>query len=516
LYFYVVNMTALITENAAQKAQIAQLKFELQQLKRALFGRKSERFIPEDQNPEQLNLFTGQAADDKLPEQQAEAVTETITYERNKPVAKPHPGRAPIPEHFPIEEVIIEPTEDVEGLTKIGEERTEWVEYTPASLIKKVIIRPKYARPEAYGDTKILIGTLPSRPIEKSIASASLLAYIIIAKFVDHLPFYRQIQRFKRDYEWTIHKSTINSWFVACCTLFKPLYQELVKQTLKIDYLQADESKIKVLTTIAKDKNGDASNKDKDKNSKQRLGWMWVIHDPVKGLVVFNYEDSRSANAANELLGDFKEGYLQVDGYDSYAGIAARAGVRRIGCMAHVRRKFFDAKFNDPKRAAYAMDVFKAIYRHERQAKDLSPDERKAYRLEHTAPIYQRFKEWMDNEGLLVTPKSPIGKAFTYAQNQWTNLCNIFFDGRILIDNNLIENKIRPLALGRKNYLFAGSHQAAQRIAMMYSFIATCKAHDVNPYLWFKNTLAKLPDTKRSQLKTLLPGYIHAVVEVDV
>jgi len=503
-------MAALIAENAGQKAQIAQLKFQLEQLQRLVFGAKSERFIPQQQNPEQLNLFTTDQGPDGEQEAEADPAKETITYQRTKPAAKSHPGRSPIPEHFPVQEVIIEPKQDTHGLVKIGEERSEYVEYTPASLIKKVIIRPKYAKPKKDGDTQVLMATLPSRPIEKGIAGASLLAHLIVAKFVDHLPFYRQIQRFKREYDWVLAKSTINSWFASVCHLFEPLYQVLVGQALQTDYLMADESKIKVLTHMAKDKNGKPiSNSDKKaEKSKQQLGWMWVVHNPLNGLVVFNYEDSRSAEAANGLLQNYTQGYLQTDGYSSYNGIAARLGVHRIGCMAHVRRKFFDAKSNDPKRAEYALNTFKAIYDHERKAAQLTAQQRHAYRLEHTAPIYQRFKDWMDDQVVLITPKSPTGQAFTYAQNQWSNLCTIFEDGRLLIDNNLIENKIRPLALGRKNYLFAGSHQAAQRIAMMYSFIATCKAQQVNPLVWFTDTLNKLPDTKLSQLHTLLPGYV--------
>ena len=498
----------LYVENQTLREQLADVKFQLEQLKRMIFGRTSERFVPTPEQTDQLNLFTELLVElTAAQEAEAEVVKEVITYERNKPKAKQHPGRTPIPEHFPVEEIIVEPEEDTEGLVKIGEERSEWVEYTPASLVKKIIIRPKYAKPEDFGQTKVLIGELPSRPIPKSIAGASLLAHILIAKFVDHLPFYRQSQRFIRDYEWRIHKSTFNSWFVAVCTLLKPLYEVLEKQTLQVDYLLADESKIKVLTTIAKDKEGNPKKTVHKKGGKQQLGWMWVVVDPLAGNVLFTYDESRSMKAANRVLAKFKGGYLQTDGYDSYNAVAARKDVHRLGCMAHVRRKFFDARQSDPKRADHALGVFKAIYGHERAAKNLSNEDRKAYRLHHTAPLYQKLKEWVDEQAIIVTPKSPMGKAMTYLQNQWKNLTTIFLDGRLLIDNNLIENKIRPLALGRKNYLFAGSHEAAQRIAMMYSFMATCKAKGINPYQWLSNTLEHIADTKRSKIHTLLPGY---------
>jgi transposase len=503
-----VIIADLHIENKVLRAEVADLKFQLEQLKKVIFGRTSERFVPTPVETEQLNLFA------KLLEEQAEAeaeqetapVKEVITYERNKPQARAHPGRTPIPEHFPIKEIIIEPEQDTEGLVKIGEERSEWVEYTPASLVKMVIIRPKYAKAEDYGQTKILIGQLPSRPIPKSIAGASLLAYILIAKFVDHLPFYRQAQRFIRDYEWRIHKSTFNSWFIAVCTLLEPLYEVLKKQTLEADYLMADESKIKVLTTFAKDQNGHPKKTADKKGSKQQLGWMWVIVDPITGNVLFNYDKSRSMKAANRVLNTFKKGYLQTDGYASYNEIAARKDVYRLGCLAHVRRKFFDARQSDPKRAEYALAILKKIYDHEREAKNQTDEQRKAYRLIHTATLYQKLKAWIDEQASVVTPKSPMGKAMTYFQNQWPKLITIFKDGRLLIDNNLIENKIRPLALGRKNYLFAGSHEAAQRIAMMYSFLATCKAKGVNPFQWLHHTLENIADTKMSMLHTLLPG----------
>jgi transposase len=499
-----MNIQLVIEENKLLKEQVTRLKFEMETLKRLIFGQKSERFIPAQVAPEQLSLFQAGVAEDAV--QQAAPVMETITYEREKATAKDHPGRSPIPEHFPVEEVIIEPEEDTTGLVKIGEERTETVEYTPASLVKKVIIRPKYASPLDDGSTKILLAALPARPIEKGIAAASLLAHIIIAKFVDHLPFYRQMKRFRRDYNWELSQSTLSDWFAACCTLLKPLYDLMVRQTTGSDYLQGDESRIQVLSAQRNDENGKLLKTAPDKAGKTHRGWMWVVHAPLLRLVVFNYEKGRTAEAAKTLLQDFA-GYLQVDGYDAYNQIAARADVQRLGCWAHARRKFFDARRSDPRRSEQALGMVQQIYVYESQCRQLPAEERKAYREQHTRPIMDGFKYWLDEQAPYVTPKSPTGQAFTYAQNQWPFLYAILEDGRLELDNNLIENKIRPLALGRKNFLFAGSHEAAQRIAMMYTFLGTCAANEVNPYEWLKTTLEKIPTTKLPELHTLVPGY---------
>jgi len=493
---------------AEKEAQIAQLTSKLAYFERMVFGRKSERFVAQPA-AEQLNIFASE--DDSPAQPSSEPLRERITYERDKPMAaRKHPGRTPLPEHFEVEERTLEPQEDTTGMVRIGEHISEYVEYTPAAMKVIRIIRPKYVvqRDTRIDETtQVLCASLPARAIDKSIASASLLAHIITNKYIDHLPFYRQIQRFKRNYDWAIHKSTVNSWFVAVCTLLKPLYEVHRKQILEQDYLQVDESKIKVLTKILKDKDGNRIKVDtRKKGSKQMLGWMWVVRSPQTGQVLFVYEDNRGQRAAHSVLGDFQGGFLQTDGLPSYNAIAAQANVERLGCWAHVRRKFFEAQGNDKKRAEYALTLIQEIYGHERKTAAFTAQQRKAYREQHLLPLFRTFKDWLDEQCVYVTPKSTIGKAFTYAQNQWSTLLTIFQDGCLLIDNNHIENKIRPLALGRKNYLFAGGHEAAQRAAMMYSFMASCKEHGLNPYEWLKDTLERIPDTKLSQLHDLLPG----------
>jgi len=481
-----VSSHEIIEEKNAQIAnkdrQIDTLKQENLELRRLIFGSKSEKFISTDEDGNQLALFADQAE-----EVESEEQTEQINYERKK--GKPHPGRNKLPEHLPVEETIIEPEHNVEGMEKIGELVTETLKYTPASLVKKRVIRPKYIDRKTE---KMHVAQLPERALPKCIAEPSLLAHIFVSKFVDHLPFYRQTKMFKRDYDWILNPSTLNDWFVAVCTLLKPLHQKMFEKVLFADYIQADESPIKV--------------QDSDKIKSTHQGYLWVYSSPVYLITVFMYRKGRSMHGPKEALTNYK-GTIQCDGYKVYDKIGKKEGVQLLRCMAHARRKFFEAKNNDKIRAEYGLKIIQDIYMHERKCKESSHKERKEYRIKHVQPLYDTFKVWLDESYHKVLPKSKIGKAIRYTLTQWSKLYRIFEDGRFEIDNNLIENKIRPLALGRKNFLFAGSHSGAERIAMMYSFFATCIQRNVNPYEWLTETIEKIPSTKINEIQTLIPGY---------
>jgi len=464
----------LLVENEDQKNRITSLENQLQQLYKLIGGFKSESFITEAVI-DQLSLFA-----EDTPQTVAETPQETITYTRDK---KKHQGRNTLPEHLPVREVIIEPEENTTGLKKIGEEITETLEYTPASLVKRRTIRPKYAKSVGEG---VLIAELPSRPIDKAIVEACLLAHILVSKYVDHLPFYRQIQMFKRDFSWEPAQSTMSDWMASCCLLLEPLYNTLKQKILASDYIQADESPIKVL--------------DSDKKGKTHQGYQWVYHDPVEKLVLFNYRKGRGQHGPKELLADYN-GYLQCDGYTVYDKIGADPTIILAGCLVHARRKFNDALDSDKKRAQVALTLFRNIYLQERAIKEETPndfDKRKLLRNKKIKPLLAQIKTWIETEQFNVLPKSPIGKAMTYYSNQYPKLEAIFEDGRIELDNNQIENTIRPMAIGRKNYLFCGSHKAAQNAAMLYSFFGSCKMQNINPREWLEDTLQRIPD---------LPGF---------
>ena len=461
-----------------------QVLHELAQLKKIIFGSQRERFIAET-NTNQLSLFGSESS---VVETESVSDNQHIVYDRKVP--KKHPGRTELPEHLPVEEVVIEPEEDTTGMKRIGEEITETLEYTPASLVKKRTIRPKYAKPDGEG---VVIGKLPSRPIPKAIAEASLLSHIAVSKFIDHLPFYRQIQRFRREYQWDVSDSTINEWFVAVCTLLHPLYEVLQRKVLSGGYLQVDESPIKVL--------------DQDKPGSTHQGYQWVYYAPELKLVFFNYRRGRGQHGPKEILKDY-QGILQTDGWQVYDKFAEVPGITLVGCLAHTRRKFHEAKDSYKTKSEQALAWIQQIYAADREQKARPSEERKQYREEKMRPLFDELKSWIDAElKSAIEPKSPLGKALGYTNQQWPKLIRIVDHKNIELDNNLIENKIRPLALGRKNYLFAGSHDAAQRIAMMYSFFGSCKAQDINPYEWLKMTLERIPETKLSELEILLPGY---------
>lgn len=477
-----MNYEALI---AQKDAEIAILKHELAELKRMIFGAKSERFTPVIPPVNQMSLF--EATQEEILTTVVEK--EQITYERTKH-SKAHPGRNEIPAHFPVEETVIEPEGDITDMVKIGQEVTEYVEYTPGCLKKIRIVRPKYANKN--GEGSVAIASLPGRALPKSIAGVSLVSHIIVRKFVEHMPFYRQIQAFERDYRWPIPSSTINDWFVSVCTMLEPLYEMLKQKVLESGYMQVDESPIQVLDNT-------------NKKGSSHKGYQWVYHSPEERLLFFDYHKGRDVEGPKRILEQYT-GLLQSDGYNVYDTLAKQKSMVIAACLVHVRRYFYKAKDNDKQRAEHALNIFSKIYEEETNYKEFSPQQRKEQRDQHMKHLLVSLKSWVEEQSVYVLPQSPIGKAMAYFQIQWPKIMELFNDGRYELDNNLIENKIRPLALGRKNYLFAGSHEGAQRIAMMYSFLGSCAANDINPMAWLENTLEKINDTKVKDLQVLLPS----------
>jgi len=427
-------------------------------------------------------------------QQQSEELQE-ISYKRSKnsKEGKQGHGRMPIPSHLRREEIIIEPEEVPEGVKKIGEEITEVMEYKKAEIYVKKYIRPKYALPQEEG---IKIGQLPSLPIPKGNAGPSLLSHILIGKYVDHLPLYRQQQQFKR-LGVELSDKTIGGWVTASCDLLTPLYEQLMAQVQHADYIQADETPIKVL--------------DKDKKGDTHKGYFWVYYSPITKTVCYQYRKGRGRAGPKEFLKDFK-GAIQADGWHVYDRFEKREGIRLLGCMAHARRKFEEAKDNDKSRAEHVLTEMQKLYHIERKARKeaLTYEQRKSLRDQESKPVMDDLKSWlMENapeSTSKVLPQSKIGKAISYTLGMWHRLERYLDDGRYEIDNNWVENSIRPVALGRKNYLFAGSHDAAQRSAMIYSLLATCKKNEIEPSEWLTDVLIRIQDHPINKIGDLLPG----------
>jgi transposase len=470
------------------EAKVAYLELEMDKLRRMIFGQKRERFVPVA-SPEQLDMPLD---DDKT--ETVTVQTEEISYTRTKKKVKTPHGRKPLPAHLPRKDIVIEPDQDTADLKKIGDEVTEELEYEPGKMYVNRYIRPKYALPEDEG---VIIADLPTRPIEKGIAGSGLLSHVLISKYVDHLPLYRQRQQFKR-HGVTLPASTLTDWVKQSAELLLPLYKELKSTLLTATYLQADESPIKVLDNM--------------KKGSAHLGYMWVYHSPLDGLVLFDYRRGRSRAGPNEMLHDFS-GYLQTDAYAGYNDITTKSDVTALGCFAHARRKFKDAQAVDSERAEWMLQHIQKLYKLEEQARTDALDHDARYRLRemYALPILNEIKDWLDEVSKSVLPKSAIGQAIGYALTQWSRLIRYTEHGMLEIDNNLIENLIRPLALGRKNYLFAGSHNGARRAAIIYSLVATAKKHNVEPFAYLKNIMARIAEHPFNQLHLLLPpNWTHA------
>lgn len=457
-------------------------EIELDNLKRQIYGSKSERSVsPEIAN--QMKLDLGEIGTPQDPPQM-----ETITYDRKKTKRKkPHPGRYPLPADLPRKEIVIEPNEDVSDCTRIGEEISEALDFTPAKFFVNRYIRPKYAKPNGEG---VITASMPSRPIDKGIAEAGLLAIILLDKYLDHLPLYRQIQRFKRA-RITIADSTIGDWVAQVCKLLAPLFETHRKQVLTQSYLQTDETTHKVL--------------DRLKKKNIHLGYFGVYHAPVERLVLFEYQKTKSSPEPLKCLKNY-QGYLQTDGAPIYNQFKEKKGIVTLNCMAHARRKFYEIGEKDP-RVAHAMNTFQKLYAIEARAREyqLTPEQRKAIRMKEAKPIWEQFKQWLLDTWQTLTPKHQLNLAIEYTLPRWEQLGRYMLKGELEIDNNLIENQIRPVALGRKNYLFAGSHNGARRSAMIYSLLGTCKLQGIEPYAWLKDVLERISDHQVSRVHELLP-----------
>ena len=491
-------------EISQKNAEIKKLSDTLLWLRRKVFGKMSEKNLPLD--PDQLLLFEQEhltdeerARLDKEVEAAEQQMTKTITV-------KVKPSRRDLDTTgLPTEVIDIYPdgTTDENGKLKdeyveIGTDESSRLEHIAAkTYIKKTVIHKVMLKSDSNNktpeDRRIICARLPLAPVNRCMAGASVLTDIIIGKFMYHLPFYRQIQQYKES-GITISDSTMGGWYEAAVEKLKLLYDILRQHILQSEYIQIDESVLPVI--------------DSEKH-KARKGYEWCVRDAIRGAVMFYYDrGSRGGKVAREILGAYK-GAVQCDGYDAYDQFEKNDNITVYGCWAHARRKFVDALNENNRLATEALCFIRKIYKVESDANKagLNADERKEQRLKISYPTIRLFETWMKETYLKVLPNSKMGDAIEYTYSLLPRLSRYVNYGRINIDNNLIENAIRPLALGRKNYLFCGNDASAYRAAIVYSLISTCKAVDVDPRTWMEDVLRKIPYYQRDQmdLAELLP-----------
>ena len=504
------TVASLSATNKEQSEQIKDLQERIKELtaqvawlNRQLFGRKSEKLRAYDPNIPDLFADEFAGLQHQAEEKRDEAVGKI--EKESAEVRKQNRQNRKMIEDLPVLETeTIEPTGvDLSLYRRIGEEITKVVKHKPGMLYVKEIIRPKYALKDSTmlppaGQKGVEIAPMPLMPVDKCIADTSLLAEILLQKYEYHVPFYRQIRQYRHLGLKGLTESTLDGWFKKTVELLKPLYESLKKEVFSCDYVQADETTIPVI------------NRGKHKAEKE---YLWMVRSVMEKLVIFHYDmGSRAGSVIESLASQYRfKGYLQCDGFAGYeTAFKTNPDVRLVNCMAHIRRDFEYALGENKKEAEYGLAQIQYMYRIEHccDKAGLSSDGRKAKRRELTRPIMEAMKTWMETEGIKYSPQSLIGKAVSYAYTRWDNMMRCLEDGRLLLDNNLAENAIRPIALGRKNYLFCGNHEAAVNMSVICSLLATCKAHDVNPRDYLKDIIAQMPYHKKSadeELLNLLP-----------
>ena len=458
-----------------KEVRIAQLEKQVDYLKRQLYGGKAERYINPDPQARQLELFEGV---DLLPgEKEAatkaekEIISEKEARAKRMEKAKKSAVRKSLPENL---------ERKIEHLYPEGYNPQDWdlldeqePLYTEV-LIKeptKFYVLPTYRHKAIRkSDHLIVTADCPVKPIAKSYASSSLLADLMVDKYVDHIPFYRQHKQFER-LGMKIPEPTILGWFQQVSDLLMPLHFRLWELMKKTNYLQCDETTLPVVRN------------DKHKTVK---GYIWLVRDPMSGREYFYWDKgSRSGEVVLKLFNGY-QGALQTDGYERYELLDGKKGIILLSCWAHARRKFSDAIKNDRERAESALEQIQLLYEVERQIKDqaLCFEEAAKLRVRLAYPIMVRFEKWLVAEHAKVIKGSPIEKAILYTYNRFNKLSRYHLDGRYNIDNNGIENAARPVAVGRKNYLFCQNDDTAESTAIIYSFMGCCKAAKVNFRTW--------------------------------
>ncbi len=496
--------TELEQENAKIKAQLARKDSIIDQLKEALILERNRKFAAATESLRSLQseLFNEpeQDADEPASDEQLSVDDDTITVPTH---TRKRGGRKPLPEELPRIEIIHDLSDadkicphDGSTLKLIGDKTSEQLDIIPMQIQVIRHVRKQYACPCCEGYLKT--ATKPNQPIEKSQASAGLLSYIAVSKYADSLPLYRQTNILGR-FGIEMNRTTLANWMIKCGELVQPLINRFEETLLDAPFIHMDETPVQVLNEAGK--------------AAQSKSYMWVrsAGPPENRITLFNYDSSRSGRVPARLLAGY-QGALMVDGYEGYEPVCREQALTRLGCWTHARRKFVDVSRSSKKKngqAAYAIKLIAKLYQIEKSMKEASPEARHIERQARAKPIIDTLKDWLDDTRPKVAPKTTLGKALHYLDNQWPRLIGYLNDGRYPIDNNPVENAIRPFAIGRKNWLFSASVGGAKASANLYSLIETAKANGLEPYAYLKRVFSELPNAKGfDDVDKLLPRSI--------
>ncbi len=473
-----------------QKIEIKLLQEKVQYLLKKLFGRGSEKL-----SPDQMEMVFEELRELQDALEQAEETTELEEIKESRR-GKRKPLEERIPKDLPTERVVIIPEEvkaQPELYKKVGEETLEELDVTPTRFFKRIIVREKYV-PLDDRSVPPIIAPAPKKLIPNSYASVGLILHIILGKYCDHLPLYRQEQIFKQRFGVEISRKTMGNWMYLIADWLTLIYEALRKEIRESGYIQADETFIKY--------------QDKQKDHCPN-GYLWAYHSPKVG-VLFEWFPSRANECLDTMLTGY-HGYLQTDGYGAYTKwlnksehVAEKAQIIHAACWAHARRKFVESPNYPPARQVVALIA--QLYQIDRKAKEIKIEDRAAYRQEHAASVLEKIKTILECEQPRQLPSGTFGKAISYTLNRWDQL-NLYLEhGTLEIDNNLVENAIRPTAIGKKNFLFFGSPDSGQTSAVIYSLIETCRKLEINPADYLREVLEALPTMKQAEAANWTPA----------
>ncbi len=468
--------------------EIKLLRQKIDLLSRKIFGVSSEKL-----SPDQLQLLLELAGAEEDPG--SEAPDEPEPTSTRKPSRKERKPR--LPDHLPVIEEILDP-EPVKAQPDqwrcIGQEVTEQLDYEPAQFIRRRLVRRKFVH-RTEKDFAPVIAPLPPCLQERCLAAPGLLAQVVISKYCDHLPLYRQEQIFKQRHGVELPRQTLARWIDLVADWLKPVYGHLREEVFKQGYVQIDETPVRYLAPG---------------HGKTKQGYFWTANRPG-GEVVYHWETSRAATCLDNVMPVNFKGIIQCDGYAAYEALGRQSGGAIIlaGCWAHVRRKFFEAKESAPRTAGWFLRQFQHLYQTEARLREggCSPKLREVIRAQDSRMIVERIGKACIRlkQSHRHFPQSPLGKAISYLLNQWEGLQVYLEDGRVAIDNNGVENAIRPTAIGKKNWLFIGAAEAGERSAILYTIIENCRRNGINPDEYLRDVLTRLPKMTNHQTHTVTP-----------